>query len=225
MRATSTPAWWVWATRRRRLAPGGADDRRRSVHLAGGLDAGELDAAGAGDPLLPVQHQGGQGWGAGQNLRLPKELVALLGLGVRTDHPPGEQPGERQGHRRHGGGEQDDTPGQGAGSGGRLPVSAVRLHDAADTLTLVLGQGGLGEATLRPQLQNGRPTLHLEDAEILGSPAPAGLVDRFQDCLSDRAGVDHPLGLKATSLDVTDTGLDVTLTGGPTQLPAQDTAR
>lgn len=74
-------------------------------------------------------------------------------------------------------------------------------------------------------MQNGRPTLHLEDAEILGSPAPAGLVDRFQDCLSDRAGVDHPLGLKATSLDVTDTGLDVTLTGGPTQLPAQDTAR
>ncbi|MFF4585803.1 DUF2993 domain-containing protein [Streptomyces sp. NPDC001388] len=112
-----------------------------------------------------------------------------------------------------------------AGSGGRLPVSAVRLDDAADTLTLVLGRGGLGEATLRPQLQNGRVTLHLEDAEILGSPAPAGFVDRIQDGLSDRAGLDYPLGLKATSLDVTDTGLDVALTGGPTRLPAQDTAQ
>ncbi|MGQ4436472.1 MULTISPECIES: LmeA family phospholipid-binding protein [unclassified Streptomyces] len=101
---------------------------------------------------------------------------------------------------------------------GRLPVTDVRLDDQAGTITLEL-QGGLGRATLQPRLQDGRVTLRLEDAEILGSPAPAAVVDRIRHGLSDHTGADYPLGLKATAVDVTSTGLTVTLDGGPTRLP------
>lgn len=103
---------------------------------------------------------------------------------------------------------------------GRLPVTAVHLDDRADTVTLDLGRGGLGQATLRPRLQDGRVTLHLAGVEILGSPAPARLVDRIQNGLTSRTGVDYPLGLKATTLDVTTRGLAVGLDAGPARLPA-----
>lgn len=101
---------------------------------------------------------------------------------------------------------------------GRLPVTDVRLDDQADTITLDL-QGGLGRATLQPRLQDGRVTLRLDDAEILGSPAPAAVVDRIQHRLTDRTNADYPLGLKATAVDVTSTGLTITLDGGPARLP------
>ncbi|MFE7442758.1 DUF2993 domain-containing protein [Streptomyces chartreusis] len=106
-------------------------------------------------------------------------------------------------------------------SDSRLPVTAVRLDDQADTVTLDLGQGGLGQATLQPRLQDGRVALHLADVEILGSPAPPRLVDRIQDTLTTRNGADYPLGLKATKLDVTATGLTVSLDAGPTRLPGK----
>ncbi|MEU5097029.1 LmeA family phospholipid-binding protein [Streptomyces sp. NPDC020996] len=104
--------------------------------------------------------------------------------------------------------------------GKRLPITAVHLDAAADTITLEL-KGGLGRATLRPRIEDGRLTLRLEDAEVLGSPAPARLVDRIESNLAGRADADHPLGLKATVLDVTSTGLNVTLDGGPARFPAQ----
>ncbi|MFD5010750.1 LmeA family phospholipid-binding protein [Streptomyces chartreusis] len=103
-------------------------------------------------------------------------------------------------------------------SDGGLPVTAVRLDEQADTVTLDLGQGGLGQATLQPRLQDGRVTLRLAEVEILGRPAPPGMVDRIQDRLTSRNGVDYPLGLKATTLDVTATGLAVGLDAGPTRL-------
>ncbi|MFJ8636405.1 LmeA family phospholipid-binding protein [Streptomyces sp. NPDC093568] len=109
-------------------------------------------------------------------------------------------------------------------SDGGLPVTAVHLDDQADTVTLDLGQGGLGQATLQPRLQDGRVTLHLADVEILGSPAPPRLVDRIQDTLTTRNGVDYPLGLKATTLDVTATGLAVSLDAGPTRLTGKTRA-
>lgn len=106
-------------------------------------------------------------------------------------------------------------------SDGGLPVTAVHLDDQADTLTLDLGQGGIGQATLQPRLQDGQVTLRLADVEILGSPAPPRLVDRIQARLTSRNGVDYPLGLKATTLDVTTTGLAVGLDAGPTRLPGR----
>ncbi|MCI3276689.1 LmeA family phospholipid-binding protein [Streptomyces cylindrosporus] len=107
-------------------------------------------------------------------------------------------------------------------SDGRLPVSGVRLDARADTLTLALGRGGLGQATLKPELRNGHLILRLEDAEILGNPAPGALVDRVQNDLTQRTDIAYPLDLKATSVDVTETGLRVTLAGGPSRFPTRD---
>ncbi|KAB1144809.1 DUF2993 domain-containing protein [Streptomyces luteolifulvus] len=100
----------------------------------------------------------------------------------------------------------------------RLPVTAVDFDAAADTVTLALGRAGLGRATLRPRLQDGRVALHLQDAEILGTPAPDRVVARIQDALTERTDADYPLGMKATALDVTATGLEIGLDGGPTRL-------
>ncbi|MFI8232490.1 LmeA family phospholipid-binding protein [Streptomyces sp. NPDC085900] len=105
--------------------------------------------------------------------------------------------------------------------GSRLPVTDVHLDEKADTITLGLGQAGLGQATLQPRLQDGHVTLHLENAEILGRPAPLRLVDRIQNTLTTRTAADYPLGLKATSLDVTPTGLSIGLDAGRTRLPAR----
>ncbi|MEV0176144.1 LmeA family phospholipid-binding protein [Streptomyces sp. NPDC050803] len=100
---------------------------------------------------------------------------------------------------------------------GRLPVTGVRLDDRADTIALDL-QGGLGRATLQPRLEDGHVTLRLEDAEFLGGPAPAALVDRIETGLGERTDADYPLGLTATAVDVTATGLSITLDGDHTRL-------
>ncbi|TQJ85470.1 LmeA family phospholipid-binding protein [Streptomyces sp. SLBN-31] len=103
----------------------------------------------------------------------------------------------------------------------RLPVTDVHLDEKTDTITLGLGQAGLGQATVQPRLEDGRVTLHLENAEVLGRPAPPRLVDRIQNTLTTRTAADYPLGLKATSLDVTPTGLSIGLDAGRTRLPAK----
>ncbi|MFJ9539757.1 hypothetical protein ACIRPX_21145 [Streptomyces sp. NPDC101225] len=104
----------------------------------------------------------------------------------------------------------------------RLPVTAVRFDDEADTITLELGEGGLGRVTVQPRLQDGRVALHLDSAEILGRAAPARLVDRIQAGLTQRTDAAYPLGLKATTVDVTATNLSVGLDGGPTSLPGKE---
>ncbi|MET8953561.1 LmeA family phospholipid-binding protein [Streptomyces sp. NPDC004393] len=109
-----------------------------------------------------------------------------------------------------------------APSGTRIPVTGVRPDPGAGTITLDLGQSGLAQVTLRPRLKDGRVTLAVDSAEVLGGPAPVALVDRIRDTLSDRSGTDYPLGLKATALDVTASGLDVTLAGGHARLPARN---
>ncbi|MFH0522315.1 DUF2993 domain-containing protein [Streptomyces sp. M41] len=111
-----------------------------------------------------------------------------------------------------------------AASGGRLPVSAVHPDEAAGTLTLTLGQGGVGRATLRPEIEQGRVALRVDSAEVLGRPVPAATADRIQAGLSAHTDRTYPLALKATSLDVTATGLKVTLKGGRTRLPPSDMA-
>ncbi|MFB8771306.1 LmeA family phospholipid-binding protein [Streptomyces broussonetiae] len=106
----------------------------------------------------------------------------------------------------------------GGGEAARLEVTGVRADPATDTVVLVLS-GGLGEATLRPRVEEGRVALHVDAVRVFGRDAPPALVDRFERNLAGRDGPDYPLGLKATALDVTDTGLRVTLTGGRTRLP------
>jgi LmeA-like phospholipid-binding len=110
------------------------------------------------------------------------------------------------------------------GPGGRLQATGVRLDDEADTITLDL-QGGLGRATLEPRIADGRLTMHLAAVEIFGGPAPQKLVDRLETRLTDRTAARYPLGLRVTRTDVTDTGLAITLDGGPSRLPTKNTGK
>ncbi|MGW3097419.1 LmeA family phospholipid-binding protein [Streptomyces sp. NPDC001102] len=106
-------------------------------------------------------------------------------------------------------------------NGGRLPVTGVRLDEQSGTVVLDLGQGGFGQATVRPALRDGHVTLRLEEAEILGRPAPTRLVGRIQTALTARTDADYPLGLKATSLHVRASGLSIGLDAGRTRLPVR----
>jgi hypothetical protein len=106
-----------------------------------------------------------------------------------------------------------------SGPGSRLQVTGVRLDDRADTLTLDL-QGGLGRATLRPRIEDGRLTMRLTAVEVFGRPAPEQVVDRLGARLADRTRARYPLGLRVTKADVTGAGLAITLDGGASRLPA-----
>ncbi|MEU9737133.1 LmeA family phospholipid-binding protein [Streptomyces sp. NPDC048002] len=98
-----------------------------------------------------------------------------------------------------------------------LPVTEVRLDEPAGTVTLGL-QGGLGRAVLRPALQDGRLALELESVSVLGRPAPEALTGRIERALAERAPRDYPLGLTATTVEVTEAGLALTLDGGRARL-------
>ncbi|MFF3563405.1 hypothetical protein ACFYXS_25480 [Streptomyces sp. NPDC002574] len=98
-------------------------------------------------------------------------------------------------------------------------MTAVRPDPAAGTLRLELG-GGLGEVTLRPGVVDGRVTLTVTGAVVLGRAAPPETTARIERRLAGRAprGA-YPLALRATSARVTADGLRVTLDGGRARLP------
>ncbi|WP_052849053.1 LmeA family phospholipid-binding protein [Streptomyces avicenniae] len=110
--------------------------------------------------------------------------------------------------------------GRAARSGDRgLPVGDVTADPAAGTLTVALGDGGLGHVTLRPVLRDGRVSTEVAGAEVLGIPLPAGTTDRIADSIGDLGGDGaYPLGLRPTTVGVTDEGIHVVLDGGPTRL-------
>lgn len=107
------------------------------------------------------------------------------------------------------------------GSIQRITVTDVRTDPSSHTLQIVLGSD-LGLVTLRPQIDSGRVGLTVVSVQFLGRAAPERLTDRIRQSLtSDPAsGKDksYPLGLKATSVDVTSAGLHITLDGGHASL-------
>ncbi|WP_051021380.1 LmeA family phospholipid-binding protein [Nocardia araoensis] len=95
-------------------------------------------------------------------------------------------------------------------------VSGVSSSESTGMLTLSV-LGGFAELQLKPQIVNG--TVHVEtmSAELLGIGLPADLVQGIVD-LFTKSLESYPLGMTATDLKVTDSGVDVHLSGGPTQL-------
>lgn len=97
-------------------------------------------------------------------------------------------------------------------------VSGVDASASSDTITLDV-LGGLAQLEVRPQVTGGAVDVQTMSAELLGIGLPtdlvAGIVDVFTQSLQS-----YPMGLKATDIDVTDDGIDVTLAGGRTELPS-----
>ncbi|MGW5232595.1 hypothetical protein ACWEQU_09890 [Streptomyces nodosus] len=97
-------------------------------------------------------------------------------------------------------------------SAGSLPVSGVVTDPSSGTLVIALGQGGPGSITVRPSLRDGRVAYSLEDARILGRPAPERLTRMIEETLSkqnSRRQDPSPLGV--SSLDVTSAGVVATV--------------
>ncbi|MFD8418457.1 DUF2993 domain-containing protein [Streptomyces sp. NPDC059466] len=99
------------------------------------------------------------------------------------------------------------------GDSGGLPVTAVRTDPRRDTLTLLIGQGGLGSVTVRPETVGGRVRMTVTSVEVMGRPAPDAVERRIRDAVAQLAAPeDYPLGLRATSARVEEDGIHVRLT-------------
>ncbi|GAA2749634.1 LmeA family phospholipid-binding protein [Kitasatospora cinereorecta] len=99
-----------------------------------------------------------------------------------------------------------------------LTLDEARTDPAAGTLVLDLGPGGMVELTLRPSIADSRVTFSVVSLYALGRPAPPEQTAALTSRLATPAPA-YPLALTPTSLTVTTTGLHLTLTGGPTDLP------
>ncbi|UYP18176.1 DUF2993 domain-containing protein [Rhodococcus sp. Z13] len=97
-------------------------------------------------------------------------------------------------------------------------VTSVTADETAGTLTFTVGGQGLAEFTARPVVEDGVVTVETTDASILGIGLPTALVDGVVQILT--SGLQqYPLGMQATEVKVTDSGVDLRLEGGRFVLP------
>ncbi|QXE32977.1 DUF2993 domain-containing protein [Streptomyces sp. GMY02] len=103
---------------------------------------------------------------------------------------------------------------------GKVQVAGVRTDPGSGTVTLQMGPGGVAEVGLRPEIDTGRLTFALDGVDIFGRPAP----DQYRQAIEDRLSngprqKEYPLGMSLNSVQVTDSGIRVTLRGShPTEL-------
>ncbi|MFD8248671.1 DUF2993 domain-containing protein [Nocardia sp. NPDC059691] len=95
-------------------------------------------------------------------------------------------------------------------------VSGVSSSASTGMLTLSV-LGGFAELQLKPQIVNGMVKVETMSAELLGIGLPSDLVQSIVD-LFTKSLQSYPLGMAATDLKVTDSGVDVHLSGGRAQL-------
>ncbi|WP_377267019.1 LmeA family phospholipid-binding protein [Peterkaempfera sp. SMS 1(5)a] len=96
-----------------------------------------------------------------------------------------------------------------------VPVTAVATDPGLGTITVDLGAGGVAHLTLRPLIRDGRVSFATAGLSVLGRAVdPGGLGDG----LGSPGRGDYPLGMRATSVEVTPTGLLIRLRGGAVPL-------
>lgn len=99
------------------------------------------------------------------------------------------------------------------------PVGALISQVSIDGGALqVQFLAGVGNITLRPVVRSGQIAIETVDARVLGLGIPANLVQQLVTLLSRNLST-FPLGLTPTTVQVTDSGVHVTLAGGHADLP------
>ncbi|GAA5049003.1 LmeA family phospholipid-binding protein [Nocardia callitridis] len=99
-------------------------------------------------------------------------------------------------------------------------VSGVHSSSGSDSLSLDV-LGGLAQLQVKPVVTNGAVKVETQSAQLLGMGLPNDLVQGIVDTFSESLQT-YPLGLRPTEAEVTDSGIAVKLTGGPSELqPAQ----
>lgn len=99
-------------------------------------------------------------------------------------------------------------------------VTGVTTDPAAGTLTFQL-MGNLAQLTVKPTVSAGAVQVQTVGAALLGLGLPTDLVSGVVDILTSSLQT-FPLGMTAQTLTVTDTGLNLTLAGGPYTIPAAE---
>lgn len=107
-----------------------------------------------------------------------------------------------------------------------MTVSSLTTDPAAGTVNAAIGPGGIAQLTLKPALTNGQVTFSATSLTVMGRPLPLSALGQAGSGLGSGSVTGsgtqqpYPLGLKATSLTVGSTGVQVTLVGGATSLQA-----
>ncbi len=101
-------------------------------------------------------------------------------------------------------------------------VSGVQSNPGAGTLEM-RALGGLAGLQLRPHIVGNQIQVDTVNANLLGFGLPTDLVDGIVKTMSESLQT-YPLGMKPTSVTVTDSGIDVGLTGGATTLQSDSNA-
>ncbi|WP_040710569.1 LmeA family phospholipid-binding protein [Nocardia takedensis] len=99
-------------------------------------------------------------------------------------------------------------------------VTGVKSSASTGMLTLDV-LGGLAQLEVQPQVRDGAVTVQTKSAALLGMGLPTDLVQGIVD-LFGQSLQSYPMGLKPTQIKVTDSGIDVALAGGRTELPASE---
>ncbi|WP_432794211.1 LmeA family phospholipid-binding protein [Rhodococcus ruber] len=97
-------------------------------------------------------------------------------------------------------------------------ITDVTPDADAGTLRFTVGGAGLAELTVRPEARNGAIAIETVDASLFGIGLPTALVDGIVQILTESLQ-QYPLDMQATSVSVTDSGIEVTLEGGAYTMP------
>lgn len=99
-------------------------------------------------------------------------------------------------------------------------VTGVTSDPSAGTLQFSV-LSGLAELTVKPTVADGVVNVETLGAELFGLGLPTDLVSGIVDLLTASLQT-FPLGMTAESLTVTDSGLQLSLAGGPYTMPAPE---
>ncbi|MGV9679559.1 LmeA family phospholipid-binding protein [Nocardia sp. NPDC003482] len=99
-------------------------------------------------------------------------------------------------------------------------VSGVQSDPSTGTLDVKV-LGGLADLRLLPRVVGDQIQVTTQSAQLLGLGLPTDLVDGIVQTMTESLQ-SYPLDLKPTDVKVTDTGIEVKLTGGATKLEGGD---
>lgn len=100
-----------------------------------------------------------------------------------------------------------------------IAVDSVTADPSDGTVVAAIGPGGLGQLKLKPDLKGGRVTVSVVSLTAMGMDVPLSSIPQLGADLTTQSARQHyPLGLTAKSVQVDDAGVQVDLSGGPSEL-------
>jgi hypothetical protein len=100
-------------------------------------------------------------------------------------------------------------------------ITSVAADTQQDTLVVSFGPGGQGQLTLRPTLSKGKITFPVQKVTLFGRAVDPARLGEVGTGLRPDADKPYPLGIKATSVTITDGGVRVVLDGGRSPLKGE----